>query len=680
MRRIGIDVGGTFTDLVMLDGGTGDVRWVKVRSHRGHEEKGFWNALDALQAPLDGGVQIIHGTTIAINTLLERAGARCGLITTHGFRDILELARRDRPHAYGLTGRYVPIVPRQWRVEVTERTDAQGHVLTEVDPEDVRRAVDALLAEGVEAVAIVFLHSWTNPANERHAAKLVRAQWPNGYVNASHEVVPEYREFERTSTTALNAYLRPRMEGYLGQITARLREVKFGSDLMIMQGNGGVAAASTTAEFPVRALLSGPAAGATAAAYVGNQAGFRNLVGFDMGGTSCDVSLIVGGSPRLAPEKLVDFRVPVRAAMVDIHSIGAGGGSIASVTAAGTLQVGPRSAGSAPGPVVYGEGGTEPTVTDANFLLGRLNIDRVPDLRRPAGPDQVAKAMLERVGRPLGLDATGAAAAVIRVVNQQMAGAVRLVSVGAGYDPREFALLAFGGAGPLHASAVARELNFAKVMVPYLPGLTSALGCVLSDLRHDFAHTVNWRSDQTDTDELRGALIEQRRQGLERLRREGVELAAVTTTHAADVQYDGQTHVLTVPLPAAEDATVEGMIDRFRALFQQRFGMVLERAVCRIAALRTAVVGSTGAVDLRVFGQPPEGPARLGTRTVYFPDAGWVRCPAYWRRNLTPGDDVLGPAILEQSDSTVLLEPDDRARVDEFRNLIIEIPTGRNGR
>lgn len=676
MLRIGVDVGGTFTDVVMIDEGTGEVRTAKVRSHRGDEAKGFWAALQSVDAPVSSDLQIVHGTTLAINALLERSGAACGLIVTKGFRDVLELARRDRPNTYGLTGQFDPIVPRRWRVEVTERIDAQGRVLTPLDEDEVRQAVAYLQSEGVESVAIAFLHAWANPVHEQQARDLVASLWPNHYITASHEVVPEIREFERSTTTALNAYLRPRVDRYLSGISGELKEAGSKRELLITQGNGGVAAAATTAEFPVKALMSGPAAGVTAAALIGRQAGIPNLVSFDMGGTSCDVALIVDGQPRLTGEKLMGFRLPVRSAMVDIHSVGSGGGSIAMATAAGTLQVGPRSAGSVPGPIVYGEGGEEPTVTDANFLLGRLDMSRIGDLRTPADREKVAEAMDRLVAKPLGLDPIEAAAAIVKIANQQMANAVRLVSLGSGHDPRDFGLLAFGGAGPLHASAIARELNFPVVIVPPLAGLVSALGCAVSDLRHDFAQTVNWRSDETTDAALREVLLAQKQQGLERLQREGYGESDVRFLYQADVQYDGQTHVLPVELGEAEKATVADVVTRFEDAFEKRFGMKLNRSVCRIVTVRTAVTASSGAVLPSGSDQADAGSVQTGQRSVYFEGHGWVDCPVYWRPSLQPGNTLEGPAILEQADTTILLEPGDRAEIDAYQNVLIKLPEG----
>src|SRR5271165_1674279 len=489
--QIGVDVGGTFTDLLALDPERGVFRVAKVPSTPEDQSVGVTDGLTVLEADLTAVAALVHGTTVATNAVLERKGARCGLITTAGFRDVLELGRRTRPNPYGMTGSFEALIPRDLRAEVPERIDAAGRILTPLDEAAVRQEVHHLRERGAEALVIHFIHAYANPAHEQRCAEIARDIWPNRFVTLGSDILREVREFERGSTAALNGYVQPIVSRYLGRLSQNLRSAGLNNELLVMQGNGGMMAAGTAVDLAVHTVLSGPAAGAIAAARIGVQAGHPNLVACDMGGTSFDVSLIAAGEPALSAEKDIAYGVPLRVPLVDIHTIGAGGGSIARITRAGLLQVGPESAGARPGPIAYGRGGTAVTVTDANLVLGRLNPDRLTGVAGGAPMERIAAAIEEQIGAPLGLDGIAAAAAVLAVTINQLAHAIRLVSVEKGHDPRDFALFAFGGAGPLHAVALARELGIPRVLVPARPGITNAIGCIVADLRHDFVKTVN---------------------------------------------------------------------------------------------------------------------------------------------------------------------------------------------
>src|SRR5580700_3719852 len=492
---VGVDVGGTFTDLFMLNAANGAFRTAKVPSHRGAESRGFLNGLESLGGAI-GMDSIVHGTTVGTNTLLERRGPKIGVITTRGFRDTLEMRRRDRRRTWGLWGDFVPIVDRDMRLEVDERTLADGTVRAAVDPEQIRAAAKLLLAKGAQAVAVTFINAYANAENERRAAAELRALWPNDFVTASHEVLSEIREFERSSTTALNAYLQPVVASYLGKLEAALASQHFAGRLHIVQSNGGIMSTETARRLPVRTALSGPAAGVVAGAALAKASGFDNVITCDLGGTSFDVSLIAGGKASVAAQTTVDFGLVIRTPMIEITTIGAGGGSIASVDRGGLLQVGPESAGSVPGPVCYGQGNTLPTLTDAQVVLGRINA------ARPLGGElksldvtAARQAIATHVAKPLGLDAAAAAAAIVRVADARMAAAIRLVSIERGHDPARFVAMPFGGGGALHAGALMREVGLADVLVPRFPGITSALGCVIADIRHDQVLTVNLALD-----------------------------------------------------------------------------------------------------------------------------------------------------------------------------------------
>ncbi len=667
---VGVDVGGTFTDLFLFDEATGRATVGKVPSTRGREADGFAAGIAAL-APLDAITAIVHGTTVGTNALLERKGAKAGLITTAGFRDVLEMRRRDRRQTWGLTGTFTPVIPRDMRLEVEERMLADGTVHTPLDVEAVRAAARDLLARGAEALCIVFLHAYANPAHERAALDAVRAIWPNPHVAASHGILMELREFERTSTTALNAVLQPVVGGYLATLDARLRDGGFAGEFLVVQSNGGVMSAETARALPVRTALSGPAAGVIAAARIATAAGYPDVITGDVGGTSFDVSLVAGGEPALAAQTTLDFGTVIRTPMIEITTIGAGGGSIARVDAAGLLAVGPESAGSIPGPACYGQGGTRPTVTDANVVLGRINAER------PIGgglarldTDAAARALEEHVGRPLGLDAVAAAEAVIRVANALMARALRLVSVERGHDPARFSLMPFGGGGALHAGALIREVGLARALIPRYPGVTSALGCVMADMRHDRVRTLNRPLDTLDAEDLGAEMDAAARDLFALLDRAGVAFTARRATHELDMSYVGQTHTVAVPLPDGPP-TRGTILIAFEATYRAAYGRTLPGPV-RVLNLRSAAIGERPRVDLLSLAPAPDATvegARRGTRRIRF--AEWSDATVWDRLALPVGGAVAGPAVLEQPDTTILIEPGQRGRVDRFGNLVL---------
>jgi N-methylhydantoinase A len=674
MKTVGIDVGGTFTDLVSFDDATGEVRVAKVPTTPENQAGGVLAALDRSGLPLDSVDALIHGTTATTNALLERRLPRVGLITTAGFRDVLELGRRTRPTAYGLTGSFLPLVPRELRLEVAERMDADGQVLVPLDEDAMRRAVQQLLDAGCESLAIHFLHSYRNPAHERRAGEIARELWPNGYITLGHAVLSEYREYERGVAAAVNAAVQPVLHRYLARLREGLAAGGFRRELLVMQGNGGTCAASLAHEFAVSSVMSGPASGVIAAAATGRAAGFPRLITYDMGGTSSDVALIEDGLPRLSTELELEYAMPIHVPMVDVHTIGAGGGSIARIDDAGLLQVGPRSAGARPGPVCYGRGGNEPTITDANLALGRLDPDRLLAVDAPVGLDQVREVIRQRVGDPIGLDADAAAAAILRVANDRMAGAIRMVSLARGHDPRDFALFAFGGAGPLHACALARELGIPRVLVPARPGLTNALGCAVADLRHDFLRTVNVPLGALPPDHLRSILQAQRAEGEAMLEREGIAIESVEVLHEADLQFQGQSHLLTIPLPGPE-VTIAQIQATFEKTYWHRFQVALPEIRAVLVNLHTAVIGKRRTLPLGDLGRG-EPAASLAdavrtTRPAWF-DGGWHDTPVLRREALPADARFEGPAIVEQLDTTIVVEPGFTARRDSLGNLILE--------
>ena len=489
---IGVDVGGTFTDVFVFNEATGQVETTKVPSTRGDQSKGFIEGIGRKVTDFADIRTVVHGTTVGTNALLERKGTRTGIITTEGFRDVLEMRRRDRPTTWGLRGAFVPVVARPDRVEVAERVLADGTILEAVDPEAVKRQARALAEAGCEAVCVFFINGYANPENERIAVEAVRSVWPTTYVTAATEILPEIREFERLSTATLNAYLQPVVSSYLDRLEQGLDAKGFDGELLIVQSNGGVMGVGTAKDFPVRTALSGPAAGVIAAQAIAAAAGFENIVTCDMGGTSFDVSLVAESVAALTPQTAIDFGMVVRTPMIEITTIGAGGGSIASLDASGLLTVGPESAGSDPGPVCYGLGNTRPTVTDANLILGRINPDRpIGGKLDRLDVDAAREAIRKNLSDLLGISVEEAAEAILRLANAKMAGAIRLVSIEKGHDPAKFAAMPFCGGGALHTGALIKEVGLGSALVPRFPGVTSALGCVVADMRHDRVQTVN---------------------------------------------------------------------------------------------------------------------------------------------------------------------------------------------
>jgi len=673
---IGVDVGGTFTDVFFLDEANGKCGVAKVPSTKPDQSQGLLAGIRSDVTDLTKIATVVHGTTVGTNALLERKGAKTGIITTAGFRDTLEMRRRDRPRTWGLWGQYEPVVLRDRRLEVCERTLADGTVHAHVDPEDVKAQAQALLDMGCESVAVVFINAYANPANELTALAAVREVWPNDHVVASHEILPEIREFERTSTTVLNAYLQPTVGSYLHRLDTALRDDGFGGEVLIVQSNGGVMSLGTAGKRPIRTALSGPAAGVIASTHIAESAGFLNVITCDMGGTSFDVSLVAGGQSTLAAQTAVDFGLVVRTPMIEMTTIGAGGGSIAWVDRGGLLQIGPESAGSDPGPVCYGQGNDRPTVTDANLLLGRINAERPIGGKLDSLDLGAAKAAITKcVGEPLHLDPMAAAEAIIRVANSRMAGAIRLVSIERGHNPGDFAAMPFGGGGALHAGALIKDVGLKSALVPRYPGVTSALGCTIADMRHDFVQTLNSLLDELDLDQLASQFVFLAGQGGVLLDDAGMNFVGRETLFELDMSYLGQTHTVDVPLSLSEGFNIDR--DQISAAFEARyksvFGNPLSGIPMRVLNLRVSVIGVRPHFDLHLLAPDDEGSigaAMRGTRPVWV-DGGWTEATIYERLHLPVGAEIKGPALLEQPDTTIFVEPDLAGKVDEFGNLVI---------
>jgi N-methylhydantoinase A len=674
--QIGIDIGGTFTDIVALDG-DGRLTLTKVPSTPKDLLQGIGDAVQRVLALAGAGPEaverFIHGTTVATNAILEQKGAVTAVLATDGFEDVLELGRQKRARMYDLdmdveTPTF--LAPRRRRVGIRERVDARGRVLIPLDEDHVRAEVARLRGQGVQAIAVCYLFSFVNPAHERRTRELAREVAPAISVSLSSEVDPTFREYERTCVTAFDAYLGPVVKRYLAGLADRLRELGIGVVPLIMRSRGGIVSAALAAEQPVTLFLSGPAGGVIGARFAAERSGVRDFVSLDMGGTSNDVAMVRGGEPLIASEGWIG-PYPVRTPMVDVSTIGAGGGSIAWIDAAGGLRVGPRSAGAEPGPACYGRGGDQATVTDANLVLGYLNPERFAGglMRLDVS---AAERALDAVGGRLGLDAVGAAAGIHRVINARMADQIRLVTIKRGYDPRQFSLVVLGGAGPVHGAALAEEMGMAEVIVPEAPGVLAAFGLLSAAIEHHHARTLQAPTDAIDLTAVNRCLAELDAAGRARMQAEGVPADEVRVAYAADMRYVGQAYELEVPVGApVARAQLPEILGAFHAVHERVYGyartqqpveFVNFRAVHTYALPRPRVTSAarpTGALD----------EARVGERRAWFAPGGFVPTAIYERARLPLGARVAGPAIVEQADTTTVIPPGHAAVVDPSGNL-----------
>jgi N-methylhydantoinase A/oxoprolinase/acetone carboxylase beta subunit len=690
MKRVGVDVGGTHIDLVLFDDARGTIAVHKLPTSVGDPSSAAIQGLAELlrqsgTAPGEVGY-FMHGTTIATNIILEHNGAKCGLITTAGFRDLLHIARHKRPHNFSLQldlpWQTHELVPRRRRMAVAERIAGRdGAVLVPLDEDAVRRAVRALRDAGVESIAICFLFSFVNPAHERRAAEIVAEEAPGVAVSLSHEVVPLYREYERFSTTCLNAYVGPKTARYLERLDGRLRELGVVAGLHLMQSSGGCATLDGARRRAVTLLMSGPVGGLLGGIWVGATAGFPNAITLDVGGTSADIGVAPGGEVRF--KHLLDTRIGDYHAMVpmaEVDTIGAGGGSIAYVDTGGQFQVGPRSAGADPGPACYRRGGTEPTATDCQLVLGRLDPAGFLGGRLPLDAGLARRAVESRLAAPLCMSTDEAALAAVRILTHGMVQAIEVNSVRKGYDPREFALVAFGGAGPLFACDIAREAAIPVVVVPPVPGLTSALGLLTSDVAYDFSTTLIQSLSRPDLARLAAAVAELETRARAQLERDRIPADRVALVRHAECRYAGQGYELRAPAPAG--AINAGFIDAVRASFhavhQREYGRHFADKDVELVNLRVVGVGRLPTLAPAAVEAGDESPAaaRIGSRRVVFEDAGRpvaLEAAVYARGSLRAGNRIAGPAIVQQMDTTTVVPPGIGASVDRYGNLIIRL-------
>jgi N-methylhydantoinase A len=685
--RVAADVGGTFTDVAVFDEATGRIRLGKTLTTPARLIEGMSHGVEKAGSAFADAHLFLHGTTVAINALLERKGARTALVTTKGFRDIYEIGRINRPEAYNLFfRRHRPLVERALRIEVDERLDAAGEVIRPLDEAELSAVAERLKAEGVEAVAVLFLHSYRNPDHEIRARDVLRAALPGVFVTASHELSQEYREFERTSTVAANAFVGPTVQRYLKQTDDFLAEAGFPGKFLIVQSTGGLYDAAQASRECIRMLESGPAAGVVGTRELCAAIGLDNAIAFDMGGTTAKAGVILGGVELTANQVMIGGYaegLPVQIPMIDIEEVGTGGGSIARLVASGALRVGPESAGAVPGPVCYRGGGTEPTVTDANLLLGRLAPDLFLGGEMPLDLEGAAAAMEEKIAGPLGLSVAEAADGVVRIAVTQMANVVKRVTTERGLDARDFAMVAYGGAGPLHAVLVARELQIPRVIIPNAPGHFSAYGMLVSDLRRDFVRTLFARLAEAPFDVFETLFEEMEARGREEIRAAAPDAVEAVIKHAADMRYVGQEHAVTVEVPGELFARRDtaGIKARFDAVHVQRYGYASPDEQAEIVSLRLSVTGVIAKPELAPIAEATGAgadAALIGVRPVEFGVLGGRReTPVYDRARLAAGHVVEGPALIQEYASTTVVPPGDRVRVDGLGNLDITVEVGR---
>ena len=670
----GIDVGGTFTDLFYIDNETSEVRITKVSSTPKDPSEGLIQALKKADVPISKLEMFLHGTTIATNAIIQRKGCRAALITTSGFRDVLELGRRDRPAIYGLSGVQNPLIPRKLRFEVPERFNHKGEIVFPLNVEEVQKVGGYLLDLDVEVVVVSFLHSYVNSQHEIQAGQILKEINPKWHIVLSSDVLNEYYEFERASTAVVEGYLRPLVSNYANNLKEKLAKSEYNKSISIIQSNGGVLNIDLLEQNSSNIIRSGPAAGVIAASYIAQQIGYKNIITGDMGGTSFDVSLVLDGVPKISEQVDLDFRVPLRKTMIDIHTIGAGGGSIAWIDRGGILQVGPQSAGAYPGPVCYNQGGLEPTVTDANLILGRIDPNHPIGIEGTLNKALAEEIIYKKIAEPLGLSIYEAAEAILRVVNNTMSGRMRILSIEKGHDPRDFVFVGFGGAGPLHTASLIKEVGIKKALIPCYPGVICALGCVIADVKHDFTQTINLSQSNWDMNYINSVVDEKISEGRSRLESEKIKLEGTDVEIFADMSYEGQIHTIRVPLeyPLNKDSIVQAFENTYEKLYKH----ILHNIPITLINLRISITGKREPIQLNAFFKNTNSStiaeAVKSSREVYF-NGKFYETPIYDKNKLPINQMIEGPAIIDQEDTTIILEPEMTAHVDEIGNVIMEV-------
>ncbi len=678
--RIAIDTGGTFTDVCLLDDSQGELSVAKVSSTPFNPAVGVIEGIKKLSEKKKGGVPfkkvkfLIHGTTVATNALLEHKGAKTALLTTEGFEDVLHIGRQNRPRLYDFWAkRPEPIVPRHLCYGVPERILYTGDVFKALDESKTAAIVQEIKEQGIQSIAISLIHSYANPTHEQKIKSIISSIFPEGYVTFSSEVLPEFREYERTSTICINAFVMPKVNDYVADLERQLKDLGVASELYIMQSNGGVITAKMARQMSARTVLSGPAGGALTGVFISAAIKQPNVITIDMGGTSSDICLIEDETPRLTTESDIGG-YPIKLPMIDIVTIGAGGGSIAWIDVGGALRVGPESAGADPGPVCYGRGGNEPTVTDANAILGRINPSYLLGGDMEVFLEEAREVIEEKIARSLGINVRKAAEGIISVINANMIRGIRRVSVERGYDPREFTLVPFGGAGPMHGVELAQALNMNEIVVPANPGIASAFGMLSADVRHDFVQTHISISDEVDVERLESIYREMEDQGMEQLGREGFSSQSIVLIRLADMRYIRQAYELSVEVKGVglnrED--ILSITEDFHNLHERTYGYARRKEAVEFVNLRLVALGKLPEFHIKEKKDPgTDIPELVDYREVFF-EGTTLKTSIYHRNHLIQGRQISGPAIVEQMDSTIVIFPNYKAVTDQYGNLLIK--------
>ncbi|GGB39230.1 hydantoinase/oxoprolinase family protein [Virgibacillus dakarensis] len=680
---VGVDVGGTFTDITMIDSVTGNVNNHKLPSTPEDPSIAIMKGIEELLAlhnvPNDQVTYLAHGTTVATNAIIERKGAKTALIVTKGFKDLLEIGRQTRPSLYDLfKEKPEPVISGDIRYEVEERLYANGSVRTPINKDQLKEIVTDIKRRGITSIAVCFLFSFKNIMHEKIALEEIGRLYPSAYVSASHEIVPEFREYPRLSTTVMNAYLGPVMKKYMENFRSSVKKSNIPVEPYITQSNGGIISIQESVINPIKTALSGPAAGVVAASYIAELTKYNNLITFDMGGTSADFSLIENGNPKISMEREIEG-FPARVPMLDIHTYGAGGGSIAWLDDGGALKVGPESAGAIPGPVAYGRGGTLPTVTDANVVLGRLNPNGILNGKMDLDVNASKKAIKEHICDKTNLSLIEAASGILSVVNANMARGVRLISVEKGYSPSEFALVSFGGGGGLHCGSLAKELNISTVIVPPSPGTFSSMGLLVTDIKSDYVRTELLEPKEQNLNVIIEHFKEMMLEGTTLLEAENIEEDKRNFICTIDIRFKGQNYELSVPIHINElnNRDIDFIVERFHVAHEKTYGYSNKLAKVEFVNYRLTACGNLPKVPLNK-GNKGEGEIVISKskREVYFSEVeepGYYETDIFQRSELVTGDKINGPAIVDQLDSTILILPNQQAIVDPYQNLIIKV-------
>lgn len=672
MKRFAIDIGGTFTDLVAFDEETGKISIMKLPTTLQDPSEGLLNCIKEINLLLSHYSLFVHGTTIGLNAYLQRKGAKVSLITTKGFKDVYEIGRTNRVEAYNLKYKKPKrIVPRRQIFTVPERMDFKGKVIESLDEKEVKKVIEEIGKEGIESVAICLLHSYANSSHEERMYKLIKERHPEIDVSLSSRIIREYREFERTSVTVLDAYIKPSIVKYLQHLENFFQQQGFEGDFMVQKSGGGVVPAASACEKPVETLFSGPAGGVMGGLYIAGNTPYKNSILGDVGGTSFDVSLITNGQEEVSAETRVDH-MPIMIPMLDIRSIGAGGGSIAWLDKAKAMHVGPQSAGAEPGPVCYDRGGTDPTVTDAAVCNKYIDADSFLGGKMPLDVDKAKESIRRKIADPLGLSITKTANGIIEIMVNKMAGLIREIMIEKGKDPRKYSLLMFGGAGPLFASSIIDELNISKAIIPREPANFSAYGMMMTDIIHDYKQTFVRLLMDSDLGEIKSLFEEMERSGLENLEREKVPEEARKVLRSVDVRYLGQTHALNIPIERISESTKLKVTDDFNKMYEMIYGYRLENPI-QIVRLNVRVAGVLQKPELIKVEERKTGfeKAIKGKREISL-SQGPTECLIYERAELRKNDRIQGPAIVEEPSSTTFVGESQSLTVDEWGNLIIE--------